>query len=118
MRRKGTRHQPGSAHGPRGSQGPLGIPPGHPRRWFRFGTFSYERAQAHGGYLHPRAKAVVFHAQGRSRGAWGRKGAVQGPPVGQKKKAEMAPNLNQRQGWPGQMPKGPGEPRGPGAEPN
>ena len=23
MRRKGNRHQPGSAHGPRGSQGPL-----------------------------------------------------------------------------------------------
>ena len=46
MRRKGNRHQPGSAHGPRGSQGPLNIPCGHPHRWFRFGTFSDERAQA------------------------------------------------------------------------
>ena len=39
MRRKGNRHQPGPAHGPRGSKGPLGISPGHPRRWFRLGTF-------------------------------------------------------------------------------
>ena len=36
----------------------------------------------------------------------------------QKKSGEMAPNLNQRRGWPGGMPEGPWEPRGPWAEPN
>ena len=44
MRRKGNRHKLGSAYGTHRSQGPLGIPPGHPRCWFRFGTFSFERA--------------------------------------------------------------------------
>ena len=39
VRRKGMHCQGGSAHDPRGSQGPLGIPAGHPRRWLRFGTF-------------------------------------------------------------------------------
>ena len=34
-----------------------------------------------GGYLRPRAKTRVFHAQGGSWGVWGRKGAVQGPPI-------------------------------------
>ena len=34
-----------------------------------------------GGYLRPRAKTRVFHAQGGSGGVWGRKGAVQGPPI-------------------------------------
>ena len=41
MRCKGNCHQLGSTYGPRGSQGPSGIPPGHPRRWLRFGTFFY-----------------------------------------------------------------------------
>ena len=31
---KQTRHQPGLACGPRGSQGPSGIPAGHLHRWF------------------------------------------------------------------------------------
>ena len=44
--------------------------------------FLMSKRRPTGGYLHPRAKAVVFHAQGRSRGAWGRKGAAQAPPVG------------------------------------
>ena len=39
MRRKGNRRKLGSAHGPRGFQGLLGILPGYPRRWFRFYTF-------------------------------------------------------------------------------
>ena len=30
---------PAQPHGPRGSQGPLGILFSHSRRWFRFGTF-------------------------------------------------------------------------------
>ena len=30
MRRKENRDKPGSAYGPRGSQGPLGVSPGHP----------------------------------------------------------------------------------------
>ena len=34
------------------------------------------------------------------------------------KGAKMAPNLNQRRGWPGDMPGGPWEPRGPWDEPN
>ena len=34
-----------------------------------------------GGYLRPRAKTRVFHAQGGCWGVWGRKGAVQGPPI-------------------------------------
>ena len=35
-----------------------------------------------GGCLHPRAKTMIFYAQGRTRGVRCRKGAVQGPPVG------------------------------------
>ena len=45
------------------------------------GTFSFELAQARGGYLHPNAKTAVLDAQGESRGARGRKGAVQGLPM-------------------------------------
>ena len=60
MRRKGNRHQPGSAHGPRGSQGPLDILYGHPHCWFRFGTFSYERVQAHRGVPAPKGQISGF----------------------------------------------------------
>ena len=34
-----------------------------------------------GGYLRPRAKAVISDAQSGTRGVWGFKGAVQGPPL-------------------------------------
>ena len=34
-----------------------------------------------GGYLRPRAKTMVFHAQGGTRGALVQKGAVLGPPT-------------------------------------
>ena len=64
--------------------GPLaesGIPPGHPRHWFRFGAISPLFFWPAGGYLYPRAKTRIFHAQGGSWGVWGRKGAVQGPPI-------------------------------------
>ena len=82
MRRKGNRHNPGSAHGLRGPQaGPLAPPPRpslslvehrHP-----FGTcFGGLR-----GYLRPRAKTMISHAQGGTKGVWGSKGAVQGPPM-------------------------------------
>ena len=51
--------------------------PRHPRDWFRFGTFFLS------GYLCLKtdrlAKAVVFYAQGGSREARVRKGAVPGP---------------------------------------
>ena len=46
--------------------------------WRHFATFFFWPA---GGYLRPRATARVFHAQGGSWGVWGRKGAVQGPPI-------------------------------------
>ena len=45
--------------------------------WRHFATFFWPA----GGYLRPRAKTRVFHAQGGSWGVWGRKGAVQGPPI-------------------------------------
>ena len=41
-----------------------------------------------------------------------------GTPQRAKKKAAMAPNLNQRRGWPGRMTEGPWEPRGPWVKPN
>ena len=64
------------------SPGPLRHPPpGHPRRWFRFGAISPLFFWPAGGYLRPRAKTRVFHAQVGSGGVWGRKGAVQGPPI-------------------------------------
>ena len=34
-----------------------------------------------GGYLRPRAKTMVFHAQGGTRGVLVQKGAVLGPPT-------------------------------------
>ena len=61
--------------------GPLGHPPGHPRRSFRFGAISPLFCLARWGYLRPRAKTRAFHAQGGSGGVWVRKGAVQGPPI-------------------------------------
>ena len=73
--------QSGSAHGPRGAQRPLGIPPGHPHRWFGFGAFLALFFWPTGGYLRPRAKTVISDAQGGTRGVWGLKGAVQGPPM-------------------------------------
>ena len=33
------------------------------------------------GHARPGAKTMIFDAQGRCRGVWGRKGAVQGSPV-------------------------------------
>ena len=81
MRRNETRHQFGWSHGPRGSQGPSGISPGHPRRWFRFGAISPLFFWPAGGYLRPRAKTVISDAQGGTGGVWGLKGAVQGPPM-------------------------------------
>ena len=39
MWRKGNRHKPGSTHGPRASQGTLGIPSSHSCHWFRFDAF-------------------------------------------------------------------------------
>ena len=62
---QGEPYQPGSTHGPRGSQGPLGISPGHPRRWFRFGAilplFSGPRehdVHPRGARMHARAPAA------------------------------------------------------------
>ena len=84
MRRKRNRHQPGSAHGPRGSQSPVDIPCGHPRRWFRFGTFSYEQAQAHGGVLvpAPKGQSSGFPRSGRIQGCMGPERRGPGPPSG------------------------------------
>ena len=45
--------------------------------WRHFATFFWPA----GGYLRPRAKTRGFHAQGGSGEVWGRKGAVQGPPI-------------------------------------
>ena len=81
MQRKGMHCQSGSAHGLRGAQGPFGIPPGHPRRWFGFGAFLALFFGPQGGYLRPRAKTVISDAQGGTGGVWGLKGAVQGPPM-------------------------------------
>ena len=82
VRCKGMHCRSGSAHGPSGAQGPFGIPPGHPRRWFGFGAFLALFFLAHrGGDLRKRAKTVISDTQGGTRGVWGLKGAVQGPPV-------------------------------------
>ena len=63
------------------SPGPLGHPPGHPRWWFSLGAFLALFFWPTGGSLRPRAKTVIFGAQGGTRGVWGLKGAVQGPPM-------------------------------------
>ena len=80
MRHKGNRHQPGSAHGPRGSQGPLGITPGHPRRWLRFGTFFADMVTK--TFLTSFGIAICVHfgdiweALGTLLGRWGAFGEV------------------------------------------
>ena len=72
------------SHGPRGCQGPfsnLSIFPSQSRRWISFFGIFFEQAQAARGRMHTGPRAVVFHTQARSRGAWGWKSAVQGPLV-------------------------------------
>ena len=85
MRRMGSRHKPGSAHGPRGPQGLLGNPFGHPYCLLGLGTLFFGTFfLAHRGrYLPPRPgpKTMISDAQGGTRGGWGWKGAVQDPPV-------------------------------------
>ena len=81
MRRKGIRRKPGSAHGLHGPQGPLGIRPGHPYRWLSLDTFLELVLGARVGYLHPRGQNNDFPRLGRTRGVWGWKVAVQGPPM-------------------------------------
>ena len=81
MRRTGNRRKPGSACGPRGPQGPLGIPPGHPRRWLGLAAVLALFFGPQGGYLRLRAKTVISDAQGGTGGVWGWKGPVQGPPM-------------------------------------
>ena len=74
--------QSSSAHGPVVPRAPsAGIPLGHPCRWFGFGAFLALFFGPQGGYLRPWAKTVISDAQGGTRGVWGWKGAVQGPPM-------------------------------------
>ena len=57
-------------HPPRPSPSPVQV-------WRHFATFFLLAA----GHARPGAKTRGFHAQGGCRGVWGRKGAVQGPPM-------------------------------------
>lgn len=80
---KGNGHKRGSAHCPRGSQRPLGILLGQPRRWFRVWHFFLSGVPAPSTIrmaLGPKQRP--FCAQGRLREAQSRKGAVQGPHLG------------------------------------
>ena len=69
----------GSAHGPCGSHAPLGIP----RAISGLGLAPFWQLLfwPAGGYLRPRAKTMVFHAQGGTRGVLVQKVAVLGPPT-------------------------------------
>ena len=62
MRRKRSHHKIGSAHGPRGPHGPLGILPGHPYRRLSLDTFLELVFEARGGYLHPRGQNNHFQS--------------------------------------------------------
>ena len=82
MRRKGHRREPGSVHGPRGSQGPLGIPSGHPRRWLRFGTFFYWGTCAWNWLTDPRGQSSGFLHSGGVQGSTGLERCGLGVPNG------------------------------------
>ena len=82
MRRKGNRHQPGSAHGPRGSQGHLGIPPGYPRRWLRFGTFFNGVPAPKHWLTDPRCQNSGFLRSGGTQGSTGLERCGSGVPNG------------------------------------
>ena len=60
---------------------PWASSPGHPRHWFSLGGLFGIFFGPQGGYLRPRAKTMISDAQGRTRGVWGWKGAVWGPPM-------------------------------------
>ena len=67
--------------GPAVPRAPKASPPGIPVAGSGLAPFRHFFFWPAGGYLRPRAKTRVFHAQGGSWGVWGRKGAVQGPPI-------------------------------------
>ena len=75
MRRNETRHQFGWSHGPRGSQGPSGIPPGHPRRWFRFDAILWSTAKEK-GRNGAKPEPATGMAGADARGALGTAGAM------------------------------------------
>ena len=82
MRRNEAHHEFGSAHGPRDSQGPSDIPPGHPHRWFGFGAISAFFFWPAAGHAHPGAKTRDFHAQGGCMGSMGPERCGSGVPNG------------------------------------
>ena len=77
----------GSAHGPRDSHAPLGIPPSHPRRWFRFGAFLRTFVLACWGIPAPKGQNNGFSRPGRYQRDIGPEGCGPGPP-------------NEHFGWP------------------
>ena len=60
---------------------PQAFPPAIPVAGSGLAPFRHFFFWPAGGYLRPRAKTVISDAQGGTRGVWGLKGAVQGPPM-------------------------------------
>ena len=71
----------GQCMAPAVPRAPRASPPAIPVAGSGLAPFRHFFFWPAGGYLRPRAKTRVFHAQGGSGGVWGRKGAVQGPPI-------------------------------------
>ena len=80
VRYKGMHCQSGSAHDPRGSHAPLGIPPSHPRRWFRFGAFLATFVLACWGIPAPKGQNNGFPRPGRNQRSIGPERCGPGPP--------------------------------------
>ena len=82
VRRTGNRRKPGSARGLRGPQGPLGIPPGHPRRWLGLSAFLALFFWPTGGVPAPEGQNSDFRRSGRNRGSMGLERCGPEPPDG------------------------------------
>ena len=86
MQCKGMHCQSGSSHqwhGPRGPQGPLGIPPGHPCRWLSLDTFlHFFLGPCTGGVPAPEGQNSDFRRSGRNQGSMGLERCGPGPSNG------------------------------------
>ena len=78
---RGTVTNPAQPMAPAVPRAPWASPPAIPVAGSGLAPFGHFYFGPQGGYLRPRAKTVISDAQGGTRGVWGLKGAVQGPPM-------------------------------------